>query len=156
MPVWTQARYDRLFISYGGPDEEFASRLYEALTPDVETYFFKETAPLGARIDEEVYSKLQEHDRVLLLCSRGSLNRPGVINEIKETLARESRDGGATYLIPVMLDDYLFDENGWVLEQPYLTKRLLGRFVGDFRQARHSEEGFDKAVERLRDRLIKV
>jgi hypothetical protein len=47
---------------------------------------------------------------VLLLCSRHSLNQKGVLNEIQETLAREARDGGASYLLPIMLDDYVLKE----------------------------------------------
>ncbi|MGD0765864.1 MAG: pentapeptide repeat-containing protein, partial [Dehalococcoidia bacterium] len=68
------------FISYGAPDETFA--------------------------DNEVFRRIQEHDRVLLVCSRNSLDRDGVLNEIQETLDREARDGGATYLLPITLDDY--------------------------------------------------
>ncbi len=56
------------FISYGGPDESFARTLYEALKAHkVVTFFFPETATVGERIDNEVYRRLQEHDRVVLV-----------------------------------------------------------------------------------------
>jgi hypothetical protein len=54
-----------VFISYGGPDEEFARRLYDALrSHGVVTFFFPETAELGGRINNEGYSDIQRHDRV--------------------------------------------------------------------------------------------
>lgn len=97
------------FISYGGPDEAFARRLYESLKArGVVTFFFPQTATLGARIGDEVFRGIQGHDRVLLICSRRSLDRAGVINEIQETFDREARDGGATYLMPITLDNYVF------------------------------------------------
>src|SRR5581483_4455011 len=89
------------FISYGSPDEKFAWRIYDALREnEVTTFFFPETARPGMRISDEVFTQLQRYDRVLLVCSRNSLTRPGVINEIQETLDREARDGGETYLLP--------------------------------------------------------
>jgi hypothetical protein len=75
---------------------------------------------------------VNEHDRTLLICSRSSLGRPGLLNEIEEVMARESRDGGKTYLIPIRLDDYVF--SGWVPENPDLAQAVRDRVVADFRQ----------------------
>ena len=118
------------FISYGGPDEAFARKLYETLRAhNVTVFFFPETALVGERIDNEVFRRIQEHDRVLLVCSRQSLDRPGVINEIQETLDREARDGGATYLLPIMTDDYVL--TGWRDRHPELAERI-GRELRTF------------------------
>jgi len=133
------------FISYGGPDEAFARRLYDELRAHgVTTFFFPETARLGRRIGDEVHSRIQEHDRVILVCSRDSLDRPGVRNEIQETFDREARDGGATYLLPIRLDDYVLD--GW--DDP-LAPRVRDRIVGDFSGAAGDPKAFDKAMGRL-------
>ena len=133
------------FLSYGGPDEAFARRLYEALRAHgVTTFFFPENARLGRRIGDEVHSRIQEHDRVILVCSRDSLDRPGVRNEIQETFDREARDGGATYLLPIMLDDYVL--TGW---QDPLAPRVRDRVVGDFRGAMDDDQIFDRAMRRL-------
>jgi uncharacterized protein YjbI with pentapeptide repeats len=140
------------FISYGGPDVSFARKLYEALKArGVTTFFFPETATVGERIDNEVFSQLQEHDRIILVCSRASLDRPGVINEIQETFDREARDGGATYLLPITLDDYVFTD--WKLKQPVLAERIGRRVVGDFRKAKYSQYEFEKSLNRLIDAL---
>ncbi len=142
------------FISYGGPDGRFAKRLYEGLkTRGVVTFFFPDSATLGARIGDEVFEQIQEHDRVLLVCSRRGLDRPGVVNEIRETFDREARDGGATYLLPITLDDYVF--KGWHATQPDLAKRVASRVVGDFRGAQRSKAKFEAALDRVVDALKK-
>jgi len=140
------------FISYGTPDESFARKLYKALRAHgVVTFFFPETATIGERISSEVFRNIQEHDRVLLVCSRNSLTRSGVINEIQETLDREARDGGATYLLPITIDDYVFRE--WRTINPALAESVGRRIIGDFRKSRHSSDAFDRAVSRVVDAL---
>jgi hypothetical protein len=142
------------FISYGGPDERFARRLYDALREhQVTVFFFPVTATVGERIDNEVFQGIQEHDRVILVCSQASLDRPGVLNEIQETFDREARDGGATYLLPIMLDDYVL--TGWKESQPSLAERVNRRVVADFRKAIRSRKAFDSALSRLVDALKK-
>jgi uncharacterized protein YjbI with pentapeptide repeats len=142
------------FISYGGPDEAFAERIYKALKPTVQVFFFPQSAKWGERVETETYRGIQKHDRVLLVCSKDSLNRKGVIQEIREALARESREDGV-YLLPVRLDDYLFAEDGWTKEQPELCQRLRDRVIGDFRAARENQAAFDDAIHRLKQELIK-
>jgi TIR domain/Pentapeptide repeats (8 copies) len=140
------------FISYGGPDERFARRLYDALREhQVAVFFFPVSATVGERIDNEVFQRIQEHDRVILVCSQASLDRPGVLNEIQETFDREARDGGATYLLPIMLDDYVL--TGWKASQPSLAERVNRRVVADFRKAIRSRKAFDSALSRLVDAL---
>ena len=140
------------FISYGAPDEAFARRLYDALrSHNVVVFFFPETATMGERIDNEIFRRIQEHDRVLLICSRNSLDRDGVVNEIQETLDREARDGGATYLLPITLDDYVL--TGWKKKQPQLAERVSRRIIGDFRGTRRNQQNFERAVARLLDAL---
>lgn len=140
------------FISYGRPDERFARKLYEALRDrQVTTFFFPESATVGARVGEEIFSNLQAHDRVILVCSKDSLNRPGVLHEIQETFDREARDGGATYLLPIMVDDYVL--TGWAASQPQMAERVLRRVVADFRKATRRKDEFDKALTRVVDAL---
>jgi hypothetical protein len=142
------------FISYGGPDEGFARKLYDALkTRGVVTFFFPQTATVGARIGDEIFRRLQDHDRVLLICSGKSLDRPGVLNEIQGTLDRETRDGGATYLLPITLDDYVF--KGWKAKHPELAERVARRVIGDFRGERRSVAKFNKALDRVLEALKK-
>jgi hypothetical protein len=140
------------FISFGGPDERFVRRIYDVLRASgVTTYFFPDTARPGARLAHEIFSQMQRHDRVLLVCSRSSLSRPGVLNEIEETLDREARDGGASYLLPLMLDDYVL--KGWRKAEPRLAELVGRRVIADFRRTRSDAAAFDQAMNRIIDAL---
>jgi uncharacterized protein YjbI with pentapeptide repeats len=119
------------FISYGGPDEEFARKLHEALQKNgVRTFLSSEHAVPGEKLHRMMRKGVNEHDRVILICSRNSLDRRGVLNEIEETLQREARDGGASYLIPIRLDNYVFD--GWHPPSADLAQAIRDRVVADF------------------------
>lgn len=140
------------FISYGGPDEVFARKLYDALkAAGVVTFFFPETAKLGERLHREMYRGVNEYDRILLVCSRASLTRPGVLNEIEETFAREAKMGGATYLLPITLDDFVFTD--WKKSHEHLAERLLQRVVADFRGVDTDDAKFRAALARVIDAL---
>jgi hypothetical protein len=120
------------FISYGGPDHAFAQKLNEALKlRGVRTFFFQEDAPAGDKLHDVMNKGVNAHDRVILVCSKASLERPGLLNELDETLAREARDGGATYLLPVRIDDYVI--NRWKPRKVGLAQRIRDRVIADFR-----------------------
>jgi len=135
------------FISYGGPDEPFARKLNGALKRGgVMTFFFKDDAPPGENLHRVMRKGVNEHDRVILVCSESSLERPGLLNELEETLKREARDGGRAYLLPIRLDDYVID--GWMPAEPDVAQTVRDRVIADFRQ--HNEpQQFDAAVSRL-------
>lgn len=145
------------FISYGQPDDGFARRLYDSLTSRrITVFYFPETATWGARLSNELHAQLNSHDRVILICSQHSVNRPGVLNEIQETFDREAREGGADLLLPIALDDYLFDPNGLQSVDPDLAVRIRARIVADFRKATTDPTEYDKALNRLIDVLKKA
>jgi uncharacterized protein YjbI with pentapeptide repeats len=135
------------FISYGGPDEVFARKLNDALARrGAITFFFKDDAPAGEKLHRVMRRGVNGHDRVILVCSEASLRRPGVLNELEETLARESRDGGRTYLLPVRLDDYVID--GWNPADPDVAQTLRDRVIADFREHEDPHK-FDAQVAKL-------
>jgi hypothetical protein len=136
------------FISYGGPDEAFARRLHEALRAHgVNTFFFAEHAVPGEKLHRLMRNCVNEHDRVILVCSKASLDRNGVLNEIEETLQREARDGGASYLIPVRLDGYIF--SGWNPPHKDVAQALKDRVVADFEGADRDPAKFHHGISRL-------
>jgi uncharacterized protein YjbI with pentapeptide repeats len=135
------------FISYGGPDEAFARKLNEALERrGVTTFFFKDDAPPGERLHRVMRKGINEHDRTILVCSEASLQRPGLLNELEETLAREARDGGRTYLIPVRLDDYVI--KGWEPVNYDLAQTVRDRVISDFRE-HEDTRSFDAEMAKL-------
>jgi hypothetical protein len=94
-----------------------------------------------------MHEGVNNHDRMLLVCSKASLVRPGVLNEIEKVLEREARDGGASYLIPIRLDDYVFTE--WKPPNADLADAVRARVVADFRGADTDDAKFNEGLRRL-------
>lgn len=137
-----------IFLSYGGPDTEFARQLNVALLErGVRTFFFADDAPPGMKLHRLMREGVNKHDRVVLICSEASLNRPGVLNEIVETLQREARLGGQECLIPITIDNYVF--SGWTPTDPGVAQAIRDRVVADFRDATRDSAKFDAGVEKL-------
>jgi hypothetical protein len=143
------------FISHGSEDEPFATALYEALhRSGVRTFYAPRHTTPGEPLHRELHTGIAGHDRTILICSRRSLDRPWVLYEIEAALRREARDGGATYLIPVRLDDYLF--HGWNPPRPDLAQALRDRVVADFEGADQSDEIFRQRLGALLRALRKI
>jgi TIR domain/Pentapeptide repeats (9 copies)/Pentapeptide repeats (8 copies) len=136
-----------VFISYGGPNVAFARKLRDALQRNgVRTFLFDSDAVPGMKLHSIMRDEVNRNDRIVLICSRTALDRPGVVNEIEQTLAREARDGGQSYLIPVTIDDYVFH---WKPERRELAQEVRDRVVGDFRGADSDDSKFASGVHRL-------
>ena len=141
-------QFHSVFISYGGPDEPFARKLTMELTArGVETFCFAEHAEPGMKLLDLMHTKANDYDRVLLICSQHSLERAGVLNELEEVLRREAREGGASVLIPLAVDDYVY--SGWSPSRRALSRAIRDRVIADFRGASGSESVFHSALERL-------
>lgn len=137
-----------VFISYGAPDEAFARRLYNALHESgVGTFFFPESAVPGDKMHRMMRVGVNKHDRVILVCSDASLRRNGVLNEIEEVLAKEARDGGSAYLVPIRLDDAVFSD--WAPHRPDVSQTVRDRVIADFRGAESDPTKFDIAFGHL-------
>ncbi len=137
-----------VFISYGGPDERFAIMLNDGLRrAGVNTFFFPDDAPPGAKLHAVMRDGVNEHDHVVLICSRDSLDRSGVANELEETLQREAREGGRAILIPVTIDDYVFSD--WASSSPGVAQSLRDRVVADFRDAIRDPIIFERSLGRV-------
>lgn len=146
-PVIQQAPYKSAFISYGGPDESFARKLYKALLgKGVHAYYFPESSVPGRRLHRTMNDAVYEYDVVISVCSETAVTRPGWLNELEQTFAREAREGGAELLIPVLLDDFVLAR--WEPERKDLARQLQSRVAADFRG--HTDEAvFDRQIDRL-------
>jgi uncharacterized protein YjbI with pentapeptide repeats len=137
------------FISYGSPDEKFASKLNNDLQANgVATFFF----PMNAQFGEKLHStmkKIDEYERVIIICSEQSLERSGVQYELEKVIEREAREGGGACLIPVALDDFIFNE--WKPARGYLKQEILNRVVADFRDQRNYRSQFLRLLQALKN-----
>ena len=146
-PAAQRSAYKSAFISYGGPDEAFARRLYEALLDKgVHVYYFPESSIPGRRLHRTMNDAGHDYDVVISVCSEAAVIRPGWLNELEQTLAREAREGGAELLIPVLLDDFVLAR--WEPERRDLARQIQARVAADFRG--HGDVAvFDRQVDRL-------
>lgn len=147
-----EAKKQSVFVSYGGPDEAVAARIVHALKKKgVRTWFFPEDAVAGEKLHRTMFNGVNGHDRMLLVCSRASLARPGVLNEIERALERESREGGTTVLLPVTLDRHVFSE--WAPSRPDLAQQVRDRVISDFSEAVLAGWSFHDRIDRLVEAL---
>jgi uncharacterized protein YjbI with pentapeptide repeats len=113
----------------------------------VTTFFFPEHAVPGERLHRMMRKGVNDFDRTVLVCSKNSLDRKGVLNEIEESLAREAREGGVSYLIPIALDDYVF--GAWKPARQDIAQAVRDKIVGDFRGADADPVKFAAGLQRL-------
>jgi len=150
-PSVDRAPYKSAFISYGGPDERFAKKLYVALMEHgVHAYYFPESSTPGRKLHRSMSDAIYEYDVVISVCSEAAVTRPGWLNELEQTLTREAREGGSELLIPVLLDDFVLRE--WAPDRQDLARQLRDRVAADFR-AVDDDLAFGKQLGRLVDAL---
>jgi len=143
-----------LFISYGQPDEDFAKRLSDALKGrGFQTWLFADDAVAGERLHRMMHTGVNGHDKMIVVCSKESLDRSGVLNELERVLAREAREGGTQVVVPIRRDDYIF--KGWSPSKADVADQLRERVVADFRSVATAPE-MDAAVDRLVAGLPKI
>ena len=140
--------HDSVFISYGGPDEEYADKINNFLQENgVKTWFFPKDALPGQKLHRVMFEGVNLHDRVLLICSKSSLNRNGVLNEIERVLEREAKEGGSAILIPITIDDFVFDK--WNPDRSDIAKQIKTRVITSFPDEVTSDKEFKVSAEKL-------
>jgi hypothetical protein len=120
--------FQTVFISYGGPDENMATRINEYLnSKGIRTWFFPRDAMPGAKLHRVMHEGVNKYDRVLFICSKSSLSRSGVKNELERVLEREAKEGGSDILVPVTLDDYVYSD--WMPDRTDLADQIRSRVI---------------------------
>ena len=119
--------YSRL-DSYSPQDGDFTKRLYADLgARSVRCWRFDENAKWGEPMWGEIDTAIRYYDKLVVICSRHSLQSPPVIREIERALRKEDREH-RNVLFPIRIDDYLFDE--W--DHPRKAD-VVSKVIGDFR-----------------------
>jgi len=144
------------FISYGTPDEAFADRLYQDVKArGVSCWKYDEDALVGHGVAANIDQAIVLHDKVVVVCSESSLQRPWVLREIERALQREDnlirRQAAAPgleidtgVLVPVRLDDYVLTR--W--EQPRKAD-VVAKHIGDFRGWDKDEKNYKRGMQQL-------
>ena len=132
------------FICYNPEDRAFARQLYNALQARGTRCWLRERQ-LRSEDDDlgPVSRDILRWDKVLLCCSKHSLNSWWVSGEVynalvKEERLRKKRGQRLQALIPLDLDGYLYD--GWDGEN---KRKVVSRVVVDFRDWDKDDAKFD-------------
>jgi uncharacterized protein YjbI with pentapeptide repeats len=127
--------YADCFISYSHADGEFAAALHQELQErGIRCWLDKKESVPGDSIGDQMDRAIRKSDKVLLCCSRTSLESWWVGAEIETAFEKErrARESGSktSVLIPLDLDGYLGSEQylGDVATQ--LKARAAADFVG--------------------------
>jgi len=146
--------YKTLFISYGGPDEKSASNIHGFLkSKGIKTWFFPEDSLPGQKLHRVMHEGVNNHDKVLLVCSENSLTRPGVLNELERVLEREAKEGGSEILIPITLDDFVYSD--WAPERADLAGQIRTRVITKINALDLTDKETQKQLNKLVSALTK-
>ncbi len=136
-------KYYSVAISYGGLDESVATQINIFLeSHGVKTWFYPKNSLPGEKLHRMMTSMINQADRIILLCSRSSMHRSGILNELEQTLVREAKEGGSDLLIPITLDDYVFEE--WKPKKPDHAIQIRSRNI--FKINRNLELEYTKTI----------
>lgn len=125
-------QFYKCFISHSTKDHLFCDRLYDDLqSKGVRCWYFPEDARWGRPVWGEIDRPIKIYDKLILVCSKQSLNSPAVLRELERALQREDEEG-KHILFPISIDNYLFDE--W--KHPRKAD-VISKVVGDFRDWRN-------------------
>ena len=115
--------YYSVGISYAGENTNVAEKLYSFLDENgVNAMIFSRHAKIGETTDHFMFRMVNECERMILLCSKESLNKTGVLNEIDKALGKEARQPGQINIMPIWLDEYVI--NGWNPPNTYVASEI--------------------------------
>jgi len=137
------------FISYSHDDKKFAHKLYDKLSTEGITCWLDNHQFLpGDDMLDKIHEGINSLDKVLLCCSKSSLNSYWVNTELdkalmKEQVLWEDSLNKTLALIPLNIDNYIFEWNS------SRKSELMKRYIEDLVNWEELSEKFDYAVNRL-------
>ena len=149
--IAAEIKHYSCFISYGEPDVGFATRLDGDLRArNVNCWTYEKDKTVGKPTWGEIEQKLDEYERIVVLCSIKALIRDGFKKEIDKQI-----DKNPDKLIPVSLDDD-WKQHGFKAEWAGrdLKTWLLDRNYADFANKPH-EEALEELLKGLRRPPVK-
>lgn len=145
-------QYYSAFISYSSTDSQFARELHDALQArGIRCWLDEKKILPGEDLLEAIDKGIALSDKLILCCSRGSLERSWWIDaEIDKIIDKErtaqNREGRrVTNLIPVDLDGFVFD--GWNGSRRSL---VTSRKIANFRQWKQGDLPKDSLLQLVR------
>jgi hypothetical protein len=137
------------FISYSHADAAFARLLHDSLQArGIRCWLDEHDMKPGDRILDVINEAIRSSDKLLLCCSRTSLDSWWVKDEMRKAIERERKEE-RNVIVPVMLDHYLLDEwnDGLAAE---IRSRLAADLAGWETSHERFQAGFERIVSALR------
>ena len=136
--------YFSCFISHSSKDKRFCDRLYTDLQANhVRSWYFPKDASWGELVWGEIDRSINVYDKLIVVCSKHSLQSIPVQREIERALSREDHEH-KNILFPIRIDNHLFE--CW--EHPRKAD-VVAKVVGDFRGWSRSVAKYDAALKKL-------
>jgi hypothetical protein len=143
--------FSSAFISYSHADKEFAGWLHRKLEgKGVRCWLDEKNMTPGERILDAVGTAISSHDKIILCCSKSSLESWWVQDEVRKVHELERQDPSNTLrIIPILLDGYLLES--W---SGGLAADLRSRLGLDFRNW-NTQSDWDVQMGKLLEALKK-
>ena len=141
-----------VFLSHSWTNKDFAGKLYNALIKrGVQVWYDEKKMKPGDDILDSIDKGINVYDKMILVCSKESLNSWWVEEELdrifeKERKYRNEKGKKHRLLIPITIDDALFESN------ESRAKSIKKRIVGDFKNW-ENEEKFEQSLNQLIEAL---
>jgi len=117
------------FLSYCNNDKVFSDKLYsDLIASGIKCWYFPEDATYGKRVWEEISKQIYSCNKVIVVCSKNSLNSAPVLREIERVLQRED-DEKKDILLPIKIDNYILKKWNHPRKADVITK-----VIGDFQE----------------------
>lgn len=140
--------YFSCFLSHSSLDKSFCERLYNDLRgAHVRTWYFPEDAKWGNTVWGEIDRSIKVYDKLVVICSKNSLQSGPVLREIERALQREDREH-KNVLFPIAIDKYVFDEWDHPRRDDVLAK-VVGDFIGWDTDAAKYDDSFKRLLVEL-------
>ncbi len=136
------------FVCHSIRDRRFCDRLHADLQAyGVRTWYFQGDAPGPKRFLAELVAHPRMFDKVIVVCSRHSLETPAILRELEDAMRRES-ESRERILFPLRIDNYMLKE--WQYDRKAEVARKV---VADFRGWNRSAVKYESAFKELLDAL---
>jgi uncharacterized protein YjbI with pentapeptide repeats len=141
-----------VFLSHSWANKDFAHKLYNALIKHrVQVWYDKKQLMPGDGIFEGITKGINVYDKMILVCSKDSLNSWWVNQEMNRILKKEREyqkvnDRKMNLLIPITIDDEIYNWDGAKAES------IKDKVIGDFREWKDDikfEESLNQLIEAL-------
>lgn len=143
------------FISCSEKDIFFARRLRDTLIKrGIRCWLYDEDLKISDKLDKNIIEAIRREDKFILCMSKYSLKSSWVEKEIRTAIAKEEKlskqEEDVLVLIPIDIDDYLFNNNCTNIFKEELENRLAAKFEGWERDNSIFEREVEKVIEALR------